>query len=70
MCIFIVFLVVEVAWEQTMYFVNENDLYLMACAIVTNGTLCRDIELLVSTDSSTISPQATGESASVTITVG
>ena len=51
---------VTVAWDMGMYSVREDSGSLMACVVVTAGTLCRDIEVFVSTADSTTPPPATG----------
>ena len=43
-----------------MYSVREDSGSLVACVVVTAGTLGRDIEVFVSTEDSTTPPQATG----------
>ena len=52
---------VTVAWVPPSHTVREDALSFMACVQVTVGTLCRDIELTVSTADAVTTPQATSK---------
>ena len=52
---------VTVAWVPPFHTVREDALPFLACVQVTVGTLCRDIELTVSTADAVTTPQATSK---------